>query len=88
MNSLINHRKNFKSGEIISFIGKKTAKVIYKFYKYFPKFKRYNIINKKILVHIPEELETKLVIGDIIKYASCRKLSTLKSNIIVRKNEE
>jgi len=83
MSNKIFHNKDYKKGIVQKiFVDKKTLSLTFTIIKSYPKLQRYLKVEKKVLAHIPKEFENKIKVGQLVEYATCRKLSTLKSKII------
>ncbi len=82
-NSKINVRGNIIEGIVVSTKPKSTAIVQREYFKFIPKYERYERRRTKINAHVPKGMEVK--VGDKVRIGETRKISKTKSFIIMEK---
>ena len=79
----IRPKLNRLEGTIVKKIDAKTVKVKTVVLRYSPKYKRYNRSLKNYMCHTSEEITQRAQVDSLCIIAECRKISTLKSRIVV-----
>ena len=82
-NSKIGVRGNMIEGIVISTKPKKTAIIQREYFKFIPKYERYERRRTKINAHVPEGMEVK--VGDKVRIGETRRISKTKSFIVMEK---
>ncbi len=84
-NTKIKVRGNIIEGIVVSTKPKNTAIIQREYFKFIPKYERYERRKSKINAHLPEGMEVK--VGDKVKIGETRKISKTKSFIVLEKIE-